>query len=722
MTFRLTAELTEAQIARLGGKGRGLWQLLNAGARIPPTVCIPPGEDCPPLEEGFYAVRSSAAAEDGADRSYAGQFETLLRVPREQVAEAVDRCRASADSERARAYGDGGELSVLIQPMIEAERAGVLFTCDPVSGSRDRILVEWTAGTAEELVGGTVDGQRAWFERGDSEPLVREALLLEERLGHGPLDFEWAQVEGQTVWLQVRPVTSGVPGSVHYLASGEQPPVARDEVHWTSVNAREALPNVLTPLMQELLLAMSRDAFLASLQLLGASISGREVMGLFYGRVFLSVTALEAIVGELPVANPRSLLEGILIGEHREKPRLRFSLAMVPNLLRLLHGAIMFRSRYRALERSVYEPQSLEGLSNRALWQKVRRGMDLRAGFHLHVLGSAGALSALTQLEELAGSRALAARLLQGLGTFRFASAAAALRDVVVDPNLLEPYLEEYGHLGQGSIDLNEKTWRDDPSQVLGMVEQLRAAGETGGRAAYLERLGRLRREAEREFFARLPWYRKPLAWLVLRMARVLAPHRENTKFLLHRRLDHVRACLRLLERRLGVELTFLEPSEIEGLLDGVPVDPALIEERKRTCWRDQARPCPLHRVEGPRGTRLYYPQPPSGSVLKGVAASPGLARGRARVLLSLGEASRLEPGDVLITSTTDPCWTPLFSIAGAVVVEVGGLLSHGAVVAREVGIPAVLGVNGLMAVIRDGEELEVDGSSGCVYRISESR
>lgn len=659
---------------------------------------------------GPYAVRSSAAEEDGA-RSFAGQFDTLLRVDARELSAAIQACRASAHSERVLAYGGGGALSVLVQPMIEADRAGVLFTCDPVSGSRDRILLEWTSGTAERLVGGTVEGQRAWFSPSDSEPLVREAMALDALLG-GPLDFEWAQVGEETTWLQVRPVTSSAAGTVHYLASGQQPQVKPGEIFWTSVNAREALPNVLSPLMQDLLLAMCRDAFMASLRLLGASTDGWEVMGLFHGRVFLNVTALEAITAQLPVENPRSLLEGILMGEHTEKPRLRFSL----NVLRLVWGALTFRRRYRAFERSVYQPVSVEGLTSAQLWERVQEAVRLREAFHLHVLGSAGSFAALTHLEELVGSRTLAARLLQGLGTFRFASAAAALRDLVVGGSL-EEYLAEYGHLGPGSLDLNEKTWRDDPSPVLGMVEQLRQAGETGGKAAYLARLRQGREQAERELMSRLPWWKRPYARLVLWVARALAPHRENTKFLLHRRLDQARVFLRELERRLGVELTFLRRAEIDSLLGGGAVPPDL-DARRREYRRDQARPCPLHRV----GERLYYPLPPSGPVLRGIAASPGVARGKARVLLSLAESNRLAPGEILVTSTTDPCWTPLFSIASAVVVEVGGVLSHGAVVAREVGIPAVLGINGLMGVIREGEELEVDGSAGLVRRLSESR
>lgn len=728
--FLLHPDLDPTGQSQLGGKGHGLWRLLRAGARIPPTLCVPPQDDPDQISAevagligpGPYAVRSSAAAEDGPQRSYAGQFDSLLRVPPSDLGRAIRACRASAHSERARSYGAGGPLSVLIQPMVAAERAGVLFTCDPVSGSRERVLVEWCPGTAEGLVGGSQAGEREWHSPGSDLALVREALALQERLGMGaPLDFEWAEASGEVVWLQVRPVTAaGEDAALHYLGPRESPRVGAGETHWTSVNAREALPNVLTPLMQELMVDLIHAAFMASLRLLGARpAAGQQAMGVFHGRVFLNVTALEAIVAQLPIENPQVLVEGILVGEHREAPRLRFSLSMLPNLARLLWGLLTFPFRYRAFERERWRvPDSFEGVTSRELWQAIGRGLDLSDAFHLHVLGSAAAFGALARLEELAGSRERASRLLQGLGTFRFASAAAALRDLVVDPGALEAYLEEYGHLGPGSLDLNEPTWRDDPAPVLAMVERLRQAGEVHGRRAYEARLAGQRHQAEAELLSGQPWWRKLKLRLVLALARAAAPHRENTKFLIHRRLAVGRAYLHELERRLGVELTYLYPAEVEALLDGAQVDSALIEQRKLRHRRDQARPCPLHRVQGPDGLRLYFPQPPSGTRLEGIAGSPGLARGRARVLLSLQEAERLQSGEVLVTTTTDPCWTPLFSLAAAVVVEVGGVLSHGAVVAREVGIPAVLGVHGLMAVVRDGDELEVDGSNGVVRRL----
>jgi len=109
-------------------------------------------------------------------------------------------------------------------------------------------------------------------------------------------------------------------------------------------------------------------------------------------------------------------------------------------------------------------------------------------------------------------------------------------------------------------------------------------------------------------------------------------------------------------------------------------------------------------------------PEPsPDPTVLRGNAASPGAVRGPARVIRRLSDASKLRPGDILVTETTAPPWTPMFAIAAAVVTDTGGILSHCAVVAREYGIPAVLGADGASRTIRDGQTIEVDGDAGLV-------
>ena len=132
-----------------------------------------------------------------------------------------------------------------------------------------------------------------------------------------------------------------------------------------------------------------------------------------------------------------------------------------------------------------------------------------------------------------------------------------------------------------------------------------------------------------------------------------------------------------------------------------------------------------LIRRQGNLGFGKFFGAPPPTSldpnVLQGNAGSPGTARGPARVICSLAEAAKLQPGDILVAETTAPPWTPLFASAAAVVTDTGGILSHCAVIAREYGIPAVVGTGTATAMIQDGQTVEVDGQAGTV-RIIEPR
>jgi pyruvate,water dikinase len=111
----------------------------------------------------------------------------------------------------------------------------------------------------------------------------------------------------------------------------------------------------------------------------------------------------------------------------------------------------------------------------------------------------------------------------------------------------------------------------------------------------------------------------------------------------------------------------------------------------------------------------LLDPQP-TGAYLQGLPASAGRIRGTARLVESIGEAAALAPGEILVTRGTDPGWTPVFPLVGGLVLETGGLLSHGAIIAREYGVPAVINVPGSLSTIKDGQIIEVDGTNGRVY------
>lgn len=165
-------------------------------------------------------------------------------------------------------------------------------------------------------------------------------------------------------------------------------------------------------------------------------------------------------------------------------------------------------------------------------------------------------------------------------------------------------------------------------------------------------------------------------------------------------------------------DVLLLSDGELEEtLLGGEPVSPEEIARRRNALHRaEEGEPLP-ETFEGLPGVEILPPM--VGDVLEGWAASPGRARGRARVVRTLAEGKDLETGEILVARSTDPSWTPLFLVAGGIVLEEGGPLSHAAIVAREFGLPAVLNVKGATRVIATGEEVDVDGTTGLVTRVA---
>jgi pyruvate,water dikinase len=208
----------------IGGKAEGLMRLQELGLPVPEFVAVPAGED---VDEAAVAalgeplaVRSSAAGEDAADRSAAGQYETVLDVTRDGLRDAVHRVRASTD--RAAAYGATGEVAVVVQRQIHATRAGVAFSRDPVDG-RDVVVIECALGGGEAIVSGLVTPDRYWVDGDrvraravgavrvlrDDEAHSIVALVRRAEDGFGaPVDVEFC-FAGRDLWLvQCRPITT----------------------------------------------------------------------------------------------------------------------------------------------------------------------------------------------------------------------------------------------------------------------------------------------------------------------------------------------------------------------------------------------------------------------------------------------------------------------------------------------------------------------------------
>ncbi len=219
-------ELSDATPERAGGKAVGLARLIELGLPVPPAVVLPVGEELDEPDAVVrrlgepLVVRSSAVGEDAPDRSYAGQYETVLSVGRDGLLPAIARVRGA--TERAAAYGVAGQVAVVIQRQVQATRAGVAFSRDPVT-STEEVLVECAPGGGEAVVSGEVTPDRYWIAgdrvraraagalrtlRDDEALRVAELVLAAERGFGRPVDVEFCW-EGRELWLvQCRPITT----------------------------------------------------------------------------------------------------------------------------------------------------------------------------------------------------------------------------------------------------------------------------------------------------------------------------------------------------------------------------------------------------------------------------------------------------------------------------------------------------------------------------------
>ena len=323
------------------------------------------------------------------------------------------------------------------------------------------------------------------------------------------------------------------------------------------------------------------------------------------------------------------------------------------------------------------------------------------------------------------------------LGTLADDSDAAWLADE------LTAFLAEHGHRTTAELELATPRWVEEPASLLQTFRGYVAHPEQSSPARLHERQVADRRAAQAEARAALtanPIERLlPARWLlyglVIHDAQELQPLRENPKYVLMKLTLEQRRLYLLLGRRWQGSGALDAPEDVFWLSGDETLalaresdNPALrgrmrsrVRRRRQQYdeWTSRAAPPLRDRDGAPVG------EPPAaaaaaqdGGPLRGIAASTGLAQGRARVATSPAEGRQLVAGEILVARFTDPGWTPIFPLAAAVVTEIGGMLSHGAVVAREYGIPAVVNVAGATSSIQTGDLLEVDGSTGEVRRV----
>jgi phosphohistidine swiveling domain-containing protein len=769
------APLAEAADAtRYGGKAAGLARLIAAGLPVPDGFSVAPEATAAEIQaalgelgDGPVAVRSSAAGEDGAYTSFAGQHLTELGVEgADAVLEAIERCRSSlAGSEDYRATrGVGaGEMAVVVQRMVEASAAGVAFTADPVSGDRDVVLVDAVRGLGEDLVAGrkhpdhwaiardgTIRECRPVGETpvlADDDALGVAALAVRAETNGDAVDVEWALDGRGELWLlQARPVTAaGAPPDFEALLRPGEVPGPDDR--WTRAIGDEFWADATSPFYFS---AMGRGVDervtkdLARLRGLPVE-DDRPTLRLYGGRVYWSEESAFEIVSLAPKSMRTERVVSRLSPPMRERAEqepfvLRKRLRADFNQWRRApEGRIgvayelldEFSSGSQAWAEHFESAPSATREDLRARWAEIeeqgRWSSDLvRWGMSVHP--TALLLLLATWCEKWLEDPGLAGILLSGLPT----RTLDVNRDLWLlgrhadGPDFdaaLDEFLARHGHRS-GTREPAEPRWRDEPEVVAALARSTRGSPDPED---LLRQAGERREAAERDALARLGFVRRRVFKRVLDLARTYTRFREDQRYDADRFFAAMRTYA-LAAGRLAVEqgrlaapedAFMLTPEEIDALLDGRERPHAggwrgLVAGR-RAVYERAKHVLPPTFLVGDEVVAEDDERPAEGEALSGTAVSTGVVEAVARVVPNLEAAARLGAGEVLVTSNTDPGWTGLFMRAAGLVLETGGLLAHGAIVAREYGLPAVTAVPDATVRIPDGARVRVDGQAGTV-------
>jgi pyruvate,water dikinase len=773
----------------VGGKAKGLAKLVQMGLPVPPAVVILHAreDDIPrdlgrhyeAIGAGLVAVRSSAIGEDGTDASFAGQYETILNVEGiEHLQSAIKQCVASLESAHAQAYraaqADLGsvEMCVVVQKMVDARAAGVLFTADPVTGRHDRLVIDAVQGLGETLVSGESTPDHFALDKQDrivSRELANEAQVISDdeirslaegardasdRIGNH-LDMEWAiDQEGAIHWLQARPITT-LSSDLNELDT----PIPDDDVI-TRCNVGEMMPGAVCPLT----FATQGRAIEEGMQHMHTEYGGRKEvteewtqMNFFFGHWFFNLTEGLATSRYVSVNTKETIAQGVcgrLIPELKEPEDKKSYLRRLWGTVQFLHYCARapkvlaeFDERLRHMHVRYFEDSiSMEAeVSGKFRWLVEGCETQLRTTAGCSVLE--GVLQGIVSKGKQPASpeeQAEVVRLLTGTENVESAMLVDHLDEVIdlisVQPEAREKFqqadpddalawlqsdasgaaspafgdfLKHHGHRSYRELCMREKAWIDEPEKlVVSMQTSVAARFQVGGHPKHVE-----------------PVDARKLGWLlrkILPFTQRAISRRERNKSMLVEITHRLKRGYRHLGDLLVEEgklpdadlIFFFDQKELKKFANEPSSDQVAraIDRRKALAFHEKMEFSEIY-VGKPEPIEWQPTASDTAGELVGRPVSRGVVEGLARVAMTVEEAADLQPGEILIAPITDVGWTPYFSLIAGLATDVGSAVSHGAVIAREYGLPAIVNLRVATRVFKTGDRVRLDADRGVLAR-----
>ena len=760
-----------------------------------------------------WAVRSSAVAEDSEKASFAGIHDSFLNVcGLDDILSAVKGCYASLWSSRAVAYRKKMNISdnevataVVVMEMVEAQAAGVGFTCDLLSGRQDVMVVNANFGLGESVVAGAVEPDTYYLEAEainagprltatkigrkqgmtvrrenegtqfiqlaeissqqvlqdkEIEKLGRLLLRVFDALGNSEQhqDVEWVYDGWEFVLVQARPVTT--------LPRKTFPALQNKPDIWSNGNYRDAVPMVQSPLNRRLMKNIIDIIHYMSFNGLGYQLPvGIQFSRFYNGRLYCNLPVYQWGMYDSMGSRPEGF--NVFWGGHQPtidigdlKPEPGFEERAMK------FGALVNQTRENAAQIWERVSTSVRRITDKALKHWTDQDFITRydelgqitgaLASEFNLLAAVGSMPVIFLLQTLnkyfEGRELMMLNALMVGGTEEITSAdqgyrlvelaeiarkdgdaAKYLSETSFDSSSWEElpecspfkqafceFIKEYGHRAVYELDIINPRWNEDPTYLLGIVQSTMNTADLG---KLREDQKEKQKRAWLEIKDKVPASEHSSIRDLVRESQAGAAVREKTKSVLALIMNAYRIIARELGHRFYERALIKEPDDIffctwpelfsilSGEWDGRGLQ-VLIAVRKD--WmREMESMAPPDVIYGETPKFTEPASLVSSNCLVGVPVAAGKASGSVRLISHPDEGGRLQPGEAMVAPSTDPGWTPLFLKAGAVVMETGGFLSHGAIVAREYGIPAVVNIPGVMSILKDGQTIVVDGDNG---------
>ncbi|HUF61381.1 MAG TPA: PEP/pyruvate-binding domain-containing protein [Verrucomicrobiales bacterium] len=688
----------------IGGKARTLVELQLAGFCVPEFLCSP--ADAARAIEVLgapLAVRSSASAEDGSEVSFAGQFKSFLNLQTTaEVERAMQECRQSLDApaavEYCRKHGihpGSLRMEVIVQRMIQPELAGVVFTLNPATGA-ESVVIEACEGHSDELLAGrkpALPSGHPALEKYGAE-IERTARAIQRCFG-APQDIEFAIEQGRLYILQSRPITR-----IQF------PPGAGE---WTNADFRDGGVSctVCTPLMWSLydfIWEHALKGFLREIKLLNGDFQAGRM---FFGRPYWNLGAVKQCLAVLPGFIEREFDRDLDVRLHYDGDG-QCTPVTLSGILRALPALLAIGGVFKRQAR--FDRGFLDGAFEQLAQPFETVSADAASALG-RLIGDVYRITELNYFRTIYCASLAKLDFMKAFPDADFPALAAALPPIRhLDPTRMLQEMthagaseiariqQRFAHKSRRELDLRAPRWDEDSEWVAALIDTHAEGAGVDPRPAYESARSTHRR--------RLPWHRRRTFDRKLDRVRRFLWLREEMRDLSSRVYHLIRRhVLAIAEQRgLGDDIFFMTFEEI------------LADDRSNI-------PSGRERYEGYRnfqapneiGARFTTTPEPLPGALRGLAASRGRLRSTAFVAKDIEQALRVGKGQILVCPYTDPGWTPVLARVGGVVAETGGMLSHAAVICREFGLPAVLGVAGATARIPDGSHVLLSGDEGFV-------